>query len=373
MNAVLFNIEWEMEQRKIMALGKSSLVITLPKYWLEMNNLSQGDHVSLIVQHDLSLAVQPSSRAVEDGGEIHLNFRSDESEDSITRRIIGSYLNGYSNIKLTSEKIFTVKQQRAIRSVVSMLFMRIMESDASSIVLQTLIDESRASVFSSIERMHVITSSMCRDTLIAMREWDGDLANSVVSLEDDVDQFMFFLLRLVRAAALRPSLANQLRLDPLDCLDSQTLVHRIEAVADHTTIIANNVISLIERHVVVPGALMGTLTKAAEIAFGAYDMAVQSFLSKDVSHSNKIIDNQKEIDELRKRILSFQILSEYEDISVVYSLNSIRDSIEKIGDLAADIAELTIDRTYKASSNHFSGYENLEEKAVSRKPSRSPQ
>jgi len=335
-----------------MALGKSSLVITLPKYWLEMNNLGQGDHVSLTVQHDLSLAVQPSSRAVEDGGEIHLNFKANESEDSIIRRIIGSYLNGYSNIKLTSEKIFTVRQQRAIRGVVSMLFMRIMESEASSVVLQTLIDESRASVFSGIERMHVITSSMCRDTLNSMRNWDGDLASSVVSLEDDVDQFMFFLLRLVRTAALRPSLASQLGLDPLDCLDCQTLVHRIESVADHTTSIANNVISLIESHVVIPGAVLGALMRAAEIAFGAYDMAVQSFLSKDVSHSNEIIDNQREIEELRKKILSLQILSEYEDASVVYPISSIRESIEKIGDYAADIAELTIDRTYKVGTSY---------------------
>ncbi|MCW3991307.1 MAG: hypothetical protein NWE79_01245, partial [Candidatus Bathyarchaeota archaeon] len=187
-----------MDQRKIMALGKSSLVITLPKYWLEMNNLSQGDRVSLTVQHDLSLAVQPSSRVRENGGEIHLGFEADESEDSIIRRIIGCYLNGYSNIKLTSEKIFTVEQQRAIRRVVSILLMRIMESEASSITLQTLIDESRASVFSGIERMHLITYSMCRDTLNSMRDWDENLAKSVVSLEDDVDQFMFFLLRLVR-------------------------------------------------------------------------------------------------------------------------------------------------------------------------------
>ena len=349
-----------------MALGKSSLVITLPKYWLELNNLSQGDRVSLTVQHDLSLAVQPSSRVRENGGEIHLGFEADESEDSIIRRIIGCYLNGYSNIKLTSEKIFTVEQQRAIRRVVSILLMRIMESEASSITLQTLIDESRASVFSGIERMHLITNSMCRDTLNSMRGWDENLAKSVVSLEDDVDQFMFFLLRLVRTAALKPSLANQLGLDPLDCLDCQTLVHRIEHVADHATNIANNVIDLIESRLIIPEDVSEALMKAAEIAFNSYDMAVQSFLSKDVSPSNEIIDKQKDIENLRKRILSLQLFSEDEDISVVYPISSIRESVEKIADHAADIAELTIDRTYKAETSYSSRDETLAGKNIPR-------
>ncbi|MFQ6117983.1 MAG: PhoU domain-containing protein, partial [Candidatus Bipolaricaulia bacterium] len=74
-------------------------------------------------------------------------------------------------------------------------------------------------------------------------------------------------------------------------------------------------------------------------------------LSKDVSYSNEIIDKQKEIERLRKRILSLQLLSEDEDISVVYPLSSIRESIEKIGGYAADIAELTIDRTYKEGAS----------------------
>jgi len=340
-----------MEQRKIMALGKSSMVISLPKYWLETNNLSRGDHVSLTVQHDQSLVVQPSYKTMTDQDEIHLSVKADESEASIIRLIISCYLNGYSNVKLTSENIFTVEQQRAIRSIINTLYMRIMESNASSITLQTLIDESKASVFSGIERMHIITSSMCRDTLNSMKNWDEGLAKSVVSLEDDVDQFMFFLKRLIRVAALSPSISNRLGLDPLDCLDCQTLVHRIEHVADHTTNIANNLITLIDSRAGIRGDVKEVLMEAAEMAFSSYDTAVKSFLSKDVSYSNGIIDKQTEIEELRKKILSLQLSSKTEDISVIYPISSIRDSVEKIGEYAADIAELTIDRTYRAEKS----------------------
>jgi len=46
-----------MEQRKVMSLGRSSLVISLPKHWVNLNKLKRGDVVSLEVQRDRSLTV----------------------------------------------------------------------------------------------------------------------------------------------------------------------------------------------------------------------------------------------------------------------------------------------------------------------------
>ena len=48
-----------MDQRKIMSLGRSSLVISLPKHWTQLNELKQGDVVSLAIQRDRSLSIFP--------------------------------------------------------------------------------------------------------------------------------------------------------------------------------------------------------------------------------------------------------------------------------------------------------------------------
>ncbi len=330
-----------------MALGKSSRVISLPKTWLKRVNLDQGDSVSLIVQRDGSLIVHPFDDARDEKREIHLIVEADESQDSIIRRIIGSYLDGYNSIKLTSERIFAVGQQRAIRRIVSTLYMMIMESEASSIVLQTLIDESKASVSSCIERMHIITYSMCRDILSSMRSWDEELARSVVSLEDDVDQLMYLLLRLIRGAAISPSLAKQLELDALDCLDYQTLVHRIERVADHVTSIAESAIALIESKISVPEKVFDALVRSAEIAIASYEEAVQCFLSEDVGPANEIIDKQKEIEDLYREITPLPYFGEPNETSILSHVITIRENIMKISHNSADIAELTIDRAYK--------------------------
>lgn len=337
-----------MVHRKIMALG-SSFVVSLPRPWLKTHGLVRGDSVSMVVQRDQTLLVTPERETQVEEKQLHLLIDALESDESITRRIIAGYLDGYNHIKMTSNRFFSVEQQNAIRKIIGTLYMMIEESEASSILIHTLIDEGKASVTSSIERMHIITHSMCRDTLNALSNWDADLARAVISLEDDVDQLMYFLLRLIRLAVIKPSLANQLGLDPLDCLDYQTLVHRVEQVADHVTVIAGSVVELFERGLRVSDDVLSIVENAMAMVTDSYDKAVHSFLSRDISHTNEMIDEQRKIDELFKRITPLPYTGDEGEVSTLTLTISIRESIRRISQLTADIAELTIDRAYKVT------------------------
>jgi len=337
-----------MDRRKIMSLGRSSLVISLRKDWLNMNNLKRGDFIFTTIEKDSSLKLQVSLNAKKKLKEISLSISVDETGESIIRKIIGCYLNGYSLIKLRSEKIFTIDQQRFIRSIMRSLYMRAIESTSSFITLQTLMDESLASVKSGIERMHIITNSMCQDLLNAMKEWDVDLVKSVISLEDDVNQFSYFLLRLVRSAAQNPLLAEQLQLNMIDCLDYQTLIQLIEHVADYTTSIAENLIYLFENRQFLPKEIFSVIIKTADIAFSSYDDAVQSFVNNDLKSTNTIIDSQEEIESLGETIMPIPYYGEQDKKTILCQICLIRDNIKRIGEYASDIAELTIDRAFLA-------------------------
>jgi phosphate uptake regulator len=334
------------ETRKIMALGKSSLVISLPKNWLKINDLKRGDIVNLEIQKDLSLHVNPYSQVEKKEKLRVVVIDSDQDVDSITRIIIGCYLNGYNKIQLTSKKFFTLEQQNAIRNIVQSLYLWVIESHASEVILQTLINESLVDLLMGIERMHVITNSMCQDVLEAMKNWDQELASSVISLESDVDQFMFSLNRFIRSAASNPSLASRLGVDTLDCLDYQLLVDRIERVADHLSQIADNIIVLKNDQNEVSSKVWNVLLEASGLAFSAYQTAVEQFLEKSIESSNKVIDEQKNIGELIWSITPLPSTSE-NDRTIFHSLFVIRDNIRRIGEYAADIAETSIDRAYK--------------------------
>jgi len=339
-----------MEQRKIMSLGRSSLVISLPKNWTKLNELKQGDVVSLAIQRDRSLVVFPGIGRKKWSREITLHVDPNERDVMIVRSIIASYLNGYSGIRLVSKKIFPVNQQRAIRRIVRILYMRIMESDAKSMHIVTLIDESKASVISGIQRMHMIANSMCRDVLNSLKDQDMTLAKAVYSLDDDVDHFSFFILRLLRRATLDPALANQLDLEPIDCLDLQTLVHRIEQVADCATNIAKPLIMLKVKRLRISDPLIKLMLTAGNSAISSYGKAVEAFFSKDTGSSDEIIEQQRHIEKLDQEIASWAFLHEKKNPLIICATCSIRESIKRIAEYAADIAEITINRSYKPTS-----------------------
>lgn len=337
-----------MDQRKIMSLGRSSLVISLPKRWIRSNELERGDFVTLSVQKDSSLVVFPGVKKERGTREITLKVDPPEDRELLTRRIIACYLNGYSGITLISTDIFTAVQQKSVRNIVGMLYMRILEADARRIYIRTLIDESKAPIETAVRRMHIIASSMCQDGLESLRNQDVELARVVHGLDHDVDHLCFFLLRLLRGALINTDLAQKLDLEPIDCLDYQTLVHRIEYVADHTVTIADNVIMSSGRGLWLSPSVLESLLNFGSQAFDMYNGAVRAFFAGDVATSNDVIERLNDVEMLNQKI-AFSTVS-VTDASTVCMMCIIRDSIKRIAECATDIAEITIDHSYKPKS-----------------------
>jgi phosphate uptake regulator len=333
-------------ERKIMSLGRSSLVISLPKHWINLNELKRGDVVSLAIQRDRSLVVNITKKEKE-GKEITLYVDPEEKEYSIIRRIIACYLNGYSMIKVLTKEVFSVPHIKAIRNIVRMLYMRIMESDAKSKLIQTLIDEAKAKPDIAIHRMQLIALTMCRDALNSLKNRDVKLAKAVFALDDDVDNFAYFLLRLLRHAARDPIVSNQLDVDPIDCMDHQNVVYRIEHAADHSASIAQNIIMLDGSKQKIPDQLLTLMFDAGTKAIDLYEKAFNAFFSKDVDVSVAILEEQTEIEKRDREIATKTFISKQTNALMICASCSIRDSIKRIAECAADIAEVAINRAYK--------------------------
>jgi len=337
-----------MEQRRIMSLGRSSLVISLPKYWTQLNELKQGDVVSVAVNRDRSLIIFPGKKKEKEVEKITLHVGEGDKVFQVIRSLIACYLNGYSDIKLVSSKFFRATQQKAIRDAVKKLYMRIMEADAKQMRIITLIDESKASIETGIKRMYNLSSSMCRDVLIALKNNDVELAKTVYTLDDEVDHFSFLLLRLVRKAAIDATLANQFKIDVLDCLDYQTFIHRIEQIADQAASIAKSIILLHGRRKKISKHVLDKLYLAGSTALDLYEKAINSLSSNDVKSSESVIVNKAKLEKLDQEIASLAFTKE-KSTTVICACCSIRDSIMRVAEFATDIAEIAIDRFYKPS------------------------
>lgn len=334
-------------ERKIMSLGKSSMVISLPKEWMELNELEKGDVVSFAIQRDRSLVVYPSAKKKTVPREITLNVSKNEEEILITQKILGAFLNGYSGIKLVSEKIFSVPQIKAIRNMAGRLYMRIMESDSKCVYIQSLTDESKASLEQAIQQMHLISRSMCEDTINSLKNEDAALAKSVFSLDDDVDHFAFFILRILRNAAQDPVLANELHVDPLDCMDHQVLVNRMEYASDYAADITRHIIMLDGSHQKIPQEVLELMITAGTEATDLYVKAVKAFFSKDVPFSVEIMKHRQKIEKLDSEIAAKAFTGKPKNAELVCAICSIRDNIKRIAHCALNIAEIAVNRAFK--------------------------
>lgn len=335
-----------MEKRKIMSLGRASLVISLPRNWVNANKLKRGDFLSVDTQRDGSLVVCPGLRRDRALRKAAMSLEPDEDPDSIGRMIAAYFLNGFSKLEIHSRRIFTTEQIIAIRRTASILYMSIMESDAEKITIETLIDESKASLVSSIQRMHMICLSMCQDTLKSLSERNVSLARAVIALDDDVDQFSLLLLRLLRNAALNPSLGNQLGLEPIALLDYQNVVQAIESVANNAKKVAKYVVNLIDGQQWVSERLQGLLVSTGVEVIEAYNSAVYGFLSKEIADSKTIIETRKKIEEEDlPRVRALILLTEKKNELLICAICSISDNLRRIAECAAEIAESTLKAT----------------------------
>ena len=329
-----------------MSLGRSSMVISLPKNWMQLNELKKGDVVSFAIQRDRSLVVFPGAERKQRAREVTLRIGQNEDEYLITQKIFGCYLSGYTGISLVSETVFSIPQRKAIRNVSRMLYMRIMESDAKGVYIKTLTDESTVSLEQAIQRMQLISHSMCEDIFTALKNNDMALAKAVFSLDDDVDHFMFFILRLLRNAAQNPVLANELRIDPLDCMDHQTLVYKIEHASDYSAEIARHMVMLEGTKQEIPEEVLELLVIAGTEAANLYNNSVAAFFSKDVPFSVEILKRQQMLEKLDQEIATRAFTGKQRNAELVCAICSIRDNIKRIGDCAGNIAEIAVNRAF---------------------------
>jgi phosphate uptake regulator len=336
-------------ERKIMSLGKSSLVISLPKEWMQLNNLEKGDSVSFNIQRDRSLVVHPALKKSEPK-EITLSVGQNEEDLLISQKILGAFLNGYSGIILTSDKIFSVSQTKTIRRMAGRLYMRVMEADSKCVYIQSLMDESKASLEQAIQRMHLISSSMVEGAINSLQSGDIELAKSVMTLDEDVDHFAFFILRILRNAAQDPALANELHVDPLDCMDHQILVYRMEYAADYAADIAKHIIMLNGAKQKIPTDVLQIMITTGKEVLDLYTKGIGAFFSKDVIGAVEIMKYRQKMDKAEVEIATKSFTGQPKSADLVCGICSTRDDIKRICHCAFAMAEMTVNRAFKVAN-----------------------
>lgn len=333
------------ETRKLQMTGGSTYILSIPKRWIIQNQLKKGSALLIREEEDGSLSIlSPELRRMDKMEEVFIKVSPNEESNAVIRKVVSAYLVGYNVITVMAEKNqnLSLKQRNAIKNFARHLLVgtEIVTDAPAEVTLQVLLSYPELSVQSALRRMCVITSSMHKDVITALKELNQQLAKSVITTDNEVDRFNLYIIRQLKTAIQNSRIIKEIGLsNARDCLGYRLVTKSVERTADHATSIAENVLPLKKP---LNAATFKRIEKMSSIAVSMFENSIESLFKQDFNLAESLIEKAKEVASLEKEALaSFQKI-ESEGIA---NLRLIIESIRRTAEYATDIAEIVLNLT----------------------------
>jgi len=179
---------------------------------------------------------------------------------------------------------------------------------------------------------------MCMDALKALSLQDSSLAKDVIQRDDEVDRLYFFIVRGLKMAVENRILMRDMGMSPRECLGYRIIVKSMERIADHAARIAKLLMSM---NLASASNLINKVVEIAELSLKIYEKSIESLFKMSSKQANAVIDEVEKFHELESKAVN-EILSSRLDAKTLTGLRLILESIRRIADYSADIAEIVM-------------------------------
>ena len=225
-----------MELRKLITFGKGSYIISLPKSWVNKNNMKKGDLVSIAEnKNELILSTQVDAEKKEETSIVI--DAGGKSMGRVKTEIVSAYMNNYDAIEIL------LKDRRANASelkdtMMNLAGLEVMEQTATRIVAKDLMDFKEVSIPAIIRRMDVIVRNMIEDSILSLE--DKSHCESIRQRDQDVNRLHFMALRVIGKSIKDPAIARLLHTDCWTLHNDKLVILRLEKIGDEQKRIAKN-------------------------------------------------------------------------------------------------------------------------------------
>ena len=336
------------ETRKLQFTGGSTYIISLPKRWVDQNQLRKGSVIKIREEEGGLLSIIPTTTAVQQRPEeSSIRVAPKDFPDAVIRKVVSAYLVGYNiiHIKGESQKPLSTRQRREIKSFSRNMLVgtEIVIDTPQELTLQVLLSYPELSVQSALRRMSIITASMQRDAITALKGLDNQHAKEVLVTDNEVDRFNLYIIRQLKTAIQNPRIIKEIGLqNARDCLGYRLVTKAVERTADHAANIAENVLLIKNK------LDLGTsekLEKMSNLAVSMFETAIESLFRQDYTLAESIVEKTKEIVSMEKEAVASSQNVDAEDAP---HLRLIIESIRRTAEYASDIAEVVLNLTVES-------------------------
>ncbi len=277
-----------LEVRKVMRLGMSSLVVSVPKEWADKYALDSESRLVLIPQSDGSIALYPQTISREKPRTIALKTRPDDPPGLLERQMVAAYLTDFDEIHIQSEGVISSEQRERLRNYLRLLTgYQIMESSSSHLLILNVASVSEMDVERALYRAHTISISMLKDALKALQNRDANMARTVIGLEEDVYQFYYLVNKQLRRAILDPNIMSRINITAIDALNYSMVLHAIHNAAEASKAIANAVLTLGDHD--CPKDILKLTLRNGQFATRLFEDAMKAFLTRNDKLANEVM------------------------------------------------------------------------------------
>jgi phosphate uptake regulator len=336
------------ERRKVQVTGGSTFIISLPKPWVEQMGLQKGSVVKITQKDDMTLSIIPQGADAQDAHrKVIISPDTDDTPESIVRRVVSAYLMGYNILQLRSSQqrlSSTVKFHVKDFTRKKLVGTEILSDLPHDLTLQVLLSYAELSVKDALRRMSVIAGAMHRDAIVALGMDETYLAREIVAMDDEVDRFNLYIIRLLKVAVMDGHILKESGLkSPRDCLGYRLITKSVERMADHAVNIAQNRLAL--TLTTVSGEVLDELTRLSEFALEIFENAMESVFDEDYNEADEVLEMAMRTREMEAEVLH-RILKQAAPDEVP-ALRLIIESISRTAEYGADIAETVLNMTVR--------------------------
>jgi len=337
------------ETRKLQITGGSTYVLSLPKRWVTQNVLKKGSSLLVRQEENGSLVILPPELGKpEKTEEALIKVSPEEDSEALIRKTVAVYLLGYNIIHIRAkdqQKEILSTQRNAVKTFARNMLVgtEIVIDTSKDLTLQVLLSYPELSVPSALRRMSIITSSMHKDAITALRNIDYQLAKDVRATDYEVNRFHLYIIRQLKMAIQNPRIITEIGLKkPNDCLGYRLITKMVERTADHATNIAKNV-QLLKKH--LDEEFLQTIQEMSKVAISSFETAIESLFRRDFELAESVIAKANKIVALEKKAL---LSSKETDIEEATNIRLVIESVRRIAEYSMDIAEIVLNMTVES-------------------------
>ena len=215
------------------------MLVSLPKDWIDANNLGKSSQVELETsQNSISITANKEQRQTK---ELQISYPL-PGEENIVADITGAYLLGYDLIRIKSDSTIPGEDREKIRNSMRRLVgMEIVEEDSSNINMQFLLDSTTLNPEKILRRMSSIAIGMFNDILNGLISEDKTTLQTLSYRDVEVNRQYFLLVRLIRSTLVDTRLSSIFNLENIDVLDYRIAANLLENAGDTIVELAESI------------------------------------------------------------------------------------------------------------------------------------